>query len=185
MSPEPLPRDQLLVSVHEGTAYVHVRGRGSYKVGTALKSFGQGAMDSACRDIVLDLEDCLGMDSTFMGVLAGLALRLRDRDLGNVCLVNVNATNQDVLDTIGLDRVFKTFERGATPEEYRAVLRRWDDREALAADPETKRETAETMLQAHQDLVKVSPGSLPQFKDVITYLHDDLQNADLDGGTPS
>lgn len=184
MTPEPPPRDQLLVAVHGDTAYVHVRGRGSFKVGTALKRFGQGAMDASCRDIVLDLSDCLGMDSTFMGVLAGLAFRLRDQGRGEVCLVNLNEANGDVLTTIGLDQVFRMYPENATPDAYGAVLDHWNDKEELPRPPETRRETAETMIDAHRQLVKASPDNLPRFKDVIAYLHDDLQNTDVGKNPP-
>ena len=178
MTPDPPPRDQLLVAVHKGTAYVHVRGRGSFNVGSALKRFGQGAMEASCHDIVLDLADCLGMDSTFMGVLAGLAFRLKEEGLGDVCLVNLSEANQDVLSTIGLDRVFRTYVAGNTPEAYRAVLDHWDDQAPLPRPKETRRETARTILEAHRNLVEASPDNLPRFEDVITYLHDDLHKAD-------
>jgi anti-anti-sigma factor len=178
------PRDQLLVAIHDGTAYVHVRGRGSFKVGTALKRFGQGAMEASCRDLVLDLSECLGMDSTFMGVLAGLAFRFKEQGLGDVCLVNLNEANHEVLTTIGLDRVFRTYLETGTPEAYRAVFDNWAGQEAMPQTPETRRQTTETMLEAHEDLVKAAPNSLPEFKDVITYLRDDLEKADLDRDTP-
>ena len=46
------------------------------------------------------------------------------------------------------------------------------------------RVTAETMLEAHENLVKLSPENLPKFKDVLTFLREDLKATQHDGQKP-
>ena len=184
MTPEEPNRDQLFVAIHGDTAFIHVQGRASYRVGTALKRFGQAAIEANCNDFVLDMCACRGMDSTFMGVLAGLAFRLKRDGLGAVRMVNLGAQNRELLATIGLDRVFETFPEDAVPQEYLDVLGECGVGEALPRGAESVRTTAETMLEAHEQLVEASPENRPRFMDVITYLREDLERGDLDEEQP-
>lgn len=180
MAGENKPTDQLLVAMDDRRAFVRVVGRGSFKVSPALKEFAMAAIERGGLELVLDMQDCIGMDSTFMGVLAGLALRLRERE-GRVVMVNLSARTRALLATLGLDQVVQPFMAGETPADFAKlpggapVLSALEDRER------TMRETAETMLEAHQNLVKISPDNLPKFKDVLAFLREDLKKTEKDG----
>ena len=67
--------DRILVTVDDAYALARVLGRGSYKVSRSLKEFASRVMDSGNAVFLVDLQHCVGMDSTFMGVLAGLSQR--------------------------------------------------------------------------------------------------------------
>jgi hypothetical protein len=45
----------------------------------------------------------------------------------------------------------------------------------IQQEGDNRKTTAETMLEAHEDLVRVSPENLPKFKDVLTFLREDLE----------
>ena len=45
----------------------------------------------------------------------------------------------------------------------------------LPSEPADKTTRAETMLEAHQDLVEANPANEAKFKDVLEYLRQDLQ----------
>jgi anti-anti-sigma factor len=168
-------RDQLLVTVWEGSAYVHVLGRGSFRISTTLKRFGLAAAGAGCRRVVMDLAECGGMDSTFMGVVAGLSLRLRQRGEGEVLLVNLSSRLRDLLTTLGLDQVVKTHMAGATPSDVQAVLASCRPLADAAEPSDSRREVVKTMLEAHQHLVDLKPENRPKFKDVLTFLREDLE----------
>jgi len=172
--------DQLLVAIHDGVAYVRLRNRGSFKVSKAMKQFGLSAVDQNLDRIVVDLSDCVGMDSTFMGVLAGLAFRLKKKNNGRLYMINLSSRTRGLLSTLGLDQLVETCMAGATPPEFDNVFSQGRDMNALAADESSRRETAEMMLEAHENLVEVSPENLPRFKDVLTFLREDIKKADAD-----
>ena len=174
--------DQLLVTIHDGVAYVRLHNRGSFKVSKAMKQFGVSAIERNINRIVVDLADCVGMDSTFMGVLAGLAFRLKQKNNGHLYMVNLSARTRGLLSTLGLDQLVETCMAGATPKEFEEIVGRGRALEELPADAASRRETAEMMLEAHENLVQVSPENLPRFKDVLTFLRDDIQKADADKG---
>lgn len=167
-----LPSDSLLVAVADHRALIRVLGRGSFKGSPALKRFGQAAIQKGCSEFILDMEGCVGMDSTFMGVLAGLAMRLKREKSGRMALVNLSVKNHRLLKQLGLDQLLTMQAAGAgdggVPAEGLSML---------DTAPTDKRVTAETMLAAHEDLIQLSPDNLPKFKDVLAYIREDLKSA--------
>ena len=169
--------DRLAVAIQGTSAYIRVLGRGSFKISTSLKEFGRTAMEQGCRCLALDMADCIGMDSTFMGVLAGLAMELKRRGGGRIVMVNLSLRTRGLLGTLGLDQVIEPHMTGSLPDDLKAVFGgRGPAMAPVGAAEESQRTTAETMLEAHENLVQLSPENLPKFKDVLTFLREDLKN---------
>lgn len=125
------------------------------------------------REFVVDLRNCPVMDSTFMGTLAGVALRLRELGQGHLHVVNLNERNHDLLSNLGLDQLFAIDMCSVKTSD--AATQPLDNVPAASADRTTQ---AETMLEAHEALVEADPGNLTKFKDVLEYLKQDLNLAD-------
>lgn len=172
-------QDELLVAVCKSCAMVRVNGRGTFKAGPSLKRFGASAIEKGCSQIILDMEGCLGMDSTFMGVLAGLALRIQRETGGRLIAMNLTPKTAALLQTLGLDRLVECYQADELPGELKASLAEVLDLKDLSLEGTDKRLSLETMLTAHQTLVEVAPENQARFRDVLTYLDQDL--ADLDG----
>lgn len=172
--------DGIQVAIQVPLAFIRVVGRGSFKISASLKEFALHALDAGCRRVVLDMTECVGMDSTFMGVLAGLAFRLRGVPEGRIVIVNLNARTRGLLATLGLDEAVETHMAGATPADLEPLLARGGPLTELPAEERGQAETARTMLEAHENLVRLSPENLPKFKDVLTFLREDLKKS---GGT--
>src|SRR3954462_7442485 len=85
------------------TVWIRVEGKGTFQNSPGLKEFSRQMMDRGRRDFVVDLANCPAMDSTFMGTLAGLALRLREAGNGQLWVVNRNLRNNELLEGLGLD----------------------------------------------------------------------------------
>jgi hypothetical protein len=126
------------------------------------------------REFVVDLRNCPVMDSTFMGTLAGVALRLRELGQGQLHVINLNERNHDLLSNLGLDQLFAIDMCPVKPSEE-APAEKLDDVPAAAADRTAQ---AETMLEAHEALVAADPENLTKFKDVLEYLKQDLHLAE-------
>ncbi len=164
--------DVLLVAVQAPRAAVIVRGRGTFKTAPALKSFGVSAMDGGCDLLVMDMRECVGMDSTFMGVVGGLAMRLLKGKGGSLMMANLSPKNRALLATLGLDRCIRT--EGAEAEL--AAFLGTGEMTKLDAAP-GRDLTTKTMLDAHHTLVDISADNQAKFKDVIAYLQDELQRS--------
>lgn len=157
----------ILVGIDGRTVWVRVEGKGSFLNSTGLKEFGKEMTNRGFRQFVFDLKNCPVMDSTFMGTLASIALRLRELGSGELSVVHLNERNRDLLSNLGLDQLFSIGPASEAGPEGEVV-------HALPQDPLDKRSRAETMLEAHVAVVEANPANAAKFKDVLEYLKQDL-----------
>ena len=62
-------------------------------------------MLSGRRNYIVDFQDCSSMDSTFLGILVGLALKLRKfEDEGYLTLVNLRGRNLETVQNLGIHK---------------------------------------------------------------------------------
>ena len=59
-----------------GDVHVRIAGRGTFQNGQPLRRYAVEMIGKGVRQFVVDLGACEGMDSTFLGVLAGFGMRL-------------------------------------------------------------------------------------------------------------
>lgn len=159
--------DRILVSVDEAYALARVLGRGSYKVSRSLKEFASRVMDAGNTVFLVDLQHCVGMDSTFMGVLAGLSQRQQKESGRKVILTGVSDKLVNLMKTLGLSQLVEI--QGDAPETQPQELNE------LERIKETPLESANTMLEAHEKLVEIDEENRLRFQDVLEYLREDIQ----------
>ena len=161
----------ILVGVTNRAVHVKVEGKGSFLNSPALKEFSKEMLARGFRNFVVDLHRCSVMDSTFMGTLAGIALRLREFGNGRLLVRNANERNSDLLKNLGLNNLF----------EIEAAVPAGRAENHVEASPlESKHSTdrsdqASCMIEAHEALVDADPENLARFKDVLEYLKQDLR----------
>jgi len=126
------------------------------------------------REFVFDLEECVMMDSTFMGTMAGMALRLKELGQGRVHVIHCGARSRDLLSGLGLDQIFDIQADGEEAPECEALSK--TNGEIADKSDAAKREQAGTMLEAHEALCEAEPNNRTRFKDVLDYLKQDLQH---------
>jgi anti-anti-sigma regulatory factor len=147
-----------------------VEGKGSFLNSGNLKEFAQEMVNRGYREFVIDLQNCAMMDSTFMGTMAGVALRLKELGHGHLHVVHCGNRSLELLSGLGLDQIFSIHSNGSTAPECESLEPvPNDDRSA-----EQKKEQAQTMLEAHEALCQAAPENFPRFKDVLDYLKQDL-----------
>jgi anti-anti-sigma factor len=140
--------------------WIRVEGRGAFQNSPALKDFSRKQMDEGRRQFVVDLKNCTAMDSTFMGTLASLAIKLRDIG-GDLWVVNRNERNAELLAGLGIDALFSTAPLLTSHNgECTQVVNHTSD----------KAVTREVMHEAHAACVAVDPRNAEKFKDVLEHL---------------
>lgn len=147
-----------------------VQGKGSFQNSPALKEFAKRMFDRGHRTFIVDLGGCPVMDSTFMGTLAGIALRLREAGSGSLHVANVNERNFDLLRNLGLNNLFEI-----TGKEVDAAERDGAVAPTALESENTRADQATCMIEAHEALVNADPENLARFKDVLEYLKQDLR----------
>ncbi len=166
--------DRLLVMRQSNHAIVRLVGRGTFKNSGVLKDFAVHALEAGDTSLLIDLGACSGMDSTFMGVIAGLAMRLRKTPGGRVTLANVSDRLSALLSTLGLNLLVRVIPAGQRDAELSGLLNHDEGLTAIAPPATPGENTAALMLEAHENLVKASPDNLPKFKNVLDFLREDV-----------
>ena len=157
----------ILVGVTGKAVCIKVRGKGSFQNSPALKEFAREMFERGHRVFVVDLADCPVMDSTFMGTLAGLALRLRESENGSLLVCNVNERNADLLRNLGLNNLFTVESKADAADQAESTL--------SSEGSLSRLDHAACMIEAHEALVDADPENLARFKDVLEYLKQDLR----------
>ncbi|MDQ3200422.1 MAG: STAS domain-containing protein [Verrucomicrobiota bacterium] len=165
-------QSSIQVGVNGPIVWVRVAGRGSFLNSGSLKEFAREMVNRGHREFVFDLQDCVMMDSTFMGTMAGMALRLKETGHGHLHVVHCNTRSRELLSGLGLDQIFDIEADGAEAPECEAISETNGAPAETSAD--AKREQAGTMLEAHEALCEAAPRNLTRFKDVLEYLKQDL-----------
>ena len=168
--------DGLMVARGESCVVIQVMGRGTFKTSPALRKFTLKMLDQGRERFVLDMQECTGLDSTFMGVLAGTALRLKQRKGGEIIMINLSPRTADLLETLGLRKLIGTAE-GARGDSLRKEIEKLSGPARLDTGGSDRKTTAETMLAAHEDLVEASPANLGEFQDVLVFLRKELEQS--------
>jgi anti-sigma B factor antagonist len=160
------------VGVNGPTVWVKVEGKGSFLNSGNLKEFAREMLDRGYREFVIDLADCAMMDSTFMGTMASVALRLKELGRGHLHVVHCRNRSRELLSGLGLDQIFDIHTNGSTAPECDTLERGSRDQ----SRDNKKQEQAQTMLEAHEALCEAAPENLFRFKDVLDYLKQDLHH---------
>ncbi len=153
-----------LVIKESDPVILQVNGRASFDNCAGVRDFFANRRQEGEKHFVVDLKLCRGMDSTFLGILAGLANELSELG-GSLTLTRPNETLVAVIDNLGLNRLLKvvpTFEsaENGTP---------------LPTTELSEIEQAKLVLEAHESLVEANPETKPNFLDVIEFLRERLK----------
>jgi anti-sigma B factor antagonist len=164
------PSSSLSVWVGDHEACIKIAGRASFNSSVDFKTLINSLSQRGYYSFVLDLTDCLLMDSTFLGVLAGLGLKFgagpNNQSHPTMELLNPNARILDLLENLGVSHLFQV-RNGVGCREMAPV-------ESPPANADRK-EVSRTCLEAHQTLMEINPANVPRFKDVAQFLAEDLK----------
>ena len=160
------------VGVNGPTVWVRVEGKGSFLNSGSLKEFAREMLDRGYREFVMDLADCAMMDSTFMGTMASVALRLKELGRGHLHVIHCGNRSWELLSGLGLDQIFDIHADGTAAAPECQALERASD----GSRQERKQQQTQTMVEAHDALCEAAPENIFRFKDVLDYLKQDLHH---------
>lgn len=163
----------ILVGIFDGFSWIRFEGKGSFVNSPAIKAFGDARIAAGETCLVVDLSACTGMDSTFMGTLAGLAARLSAIEGGCLQIAEPGERNRRSLEDLGLD-----FLMQIDPPDAAWRGRVEDIRSGLspARQPGSagRLERTRHVLEAHQTLSGINDKNARSFSAVVTLLEDEL-----------
>jgi anti-anti-sigma regulatory factor len=163
----------ILVGLFDGFSWIRCEGKVSFVNSPTLKAFGDERIAAGETCLVVDLCDCTGMDSTFMGTLAGMAARLSALQGGVLQIADSGERNRRSLEDLGLDFLMEI-------DPPAAVWRGMMDTIRSALKPPQAPGTlgqiqrARHVLEAHHVLSGVNDKNARMFDGVISLLENEL-----------
>ncbi len=146
-----------LVGITGTTATMAVVGKANYLNCRNVGEFFAKAIERGCLKIVVDCSRCLGMDSTFLGMVAGAALKIKKVG-GDLTMLNLNDRNRELIDNLGIVKLVKVAEDpSAMPKPTDEFL-------------PSNNATHANILSAHENLVEADDANKNKFEDVISFL---------------
>ncbi len=162
----------LSVLVGKKTACLRIAGRANFASSPDFRAVLSGLSEKGYKHFVIDLTDCVLMDSTFLGVLAGFGMKLNPKgapaELG-IELLNATTRVSELLENLGAVHLFR-LKNGAVemPDDAKIC-------EPASINP-THEQITRTSLEAHQTLMAMNPDNVARFKDVAQFLSEDLKS---------
>ena len=158
------------VAVGERAVYVRVHGLASMNNCLCVRDFIEDMLRSDHSFVVVDLADCTGMDSTFMGALASAATFEREEPRPGVAVVNAGEPLTRLLDGVGLSELILVEEDPfeAPGIEFLRLDEKADEEERLACIRET-----------HRKLMEISDKNEKAFGVFVTALEAEMKQRGL------
>jgi anti-sigma B factor antagonist len=166
------PSAKLLVLVGEKFSCIKIVGRANFNSSVDFKTLVNELRARGYGYFILDLSECVLMDSTFLGVLTGFGLKMtptpEEGGNGSIELLNANPRITELLENLGVLHLFKLTQGELKPPSGT------ETRAHSPCEP-SKLEVTEACLEAHRTLMEIHPENVTRFKDVTQFLSEDLK----------
>jgi anti-anti-sigma regulatory factor len=170
----------IIVGVFDGFSWIRCEGKGSFRNSPMMKAYADERIGAGEKCLIVDLGACTGMDSTFMGTLAGMASKLPASSDGGLQIASVDERNRRSLEDLGLDFLMQIDPPAAAWRNSIA-----DIRGALKPIGEqgkpTQRESGLHVLEAHRKLSDINAKNAQSFSAVVSMLEKEVS---LEGKSP-
>ena len=162
----------MMVLTGKKFACVKISGRANFTLSIDFQMLLNELQKNGYSYVVMDLSDCMLMDSTFLGMLTGFGLKMTQANgqsgLHTVELLNPNARISELLESLGVLHLFKICQGTFSLSE--CVLQ-----PSLQAANPNQEQLTRACLEAHETLMSLSAENARKFKDVAQYLADELK----------
>lgn len=163
----------IFVGSLDDTAWVRIEGVATKETSGCIRSYCTDRFSQGLRRFTIDLKDCRLIDSTFIGILTGLAGKIaKDGGNGEVKVLHPNERNVQSICKLGLENLL-TIDCDCTEGLESRVEGTLDRLESENLD---KIEKSTMILHAHESICSANEKNNEEFGDVLTYLRADLDN---------
>jgi anti-sigma B factor antagonist len=170
---------KLLVFACGNMACIKIAGRANFTSSLDFKLLVQELSNRSVNRFVLDLSECVLMDSTFLGVLAGFGLKMNPQRNGQeICqpngqsieLMDPNPRISELLENLGVLHLFKIVNGPCLelPKDGIGPM-------TVPGTHATREEITRNCLEAHNTLMAIDPANVSKFKEVAQFLAEDLK----------
>lgn len=140
---------------------VVVQERGCIEEACCLKELARRSQQEGVREIWIDLENCSYVDSTFLGIMVGLAMFMGKQN-GTVRVVKASVRSREAMAVLGVDRLLGLCSEASGIE---------GEKVEIPESGPTNRQLAKALVaEAHRNLIEWDPGNAARFQPVLELL---------------
>lgn len=162
------------VAKTDNLGWVRCDAKGSFSNSSQIESWVLERIKEGLTKFVIDLEKCTGMDSTFMGNLAGLAMKVRPQG-GALQVTDASQKCESSLQDLGLSTLIDI-----NPEQADWKGREKEIRDSLISiEPlhESVQTNAGHVYKTHKYLCEADITNQVKFSEVLKCLESDINNS--------
>lgn len=158
--------------------WIRCTSRGSFVNSPTLKSLADKYLEQGGKNLVIDLEMCSGIDSTFMGTMAGLANRCLSAG-GSLQVASPTDRTRQAMESLGLDMLVDidppdAFWHADLEERRRELADDAHSSEGTGGTPMSEVARTRHVLEAHNTLRSMNHKNAETFGYVCETLEEDL-----------
>lgn len=166
----------ILLGIFNWFSWIRSESKGSFANSHIVKAFSEARIADGETCIVIDLGVCPGMDSTFMGTLAGMARSMKN---GTVQVADASDRNRKSLEGLGLDYFIDINPSEAVWKDSLDAIRcKLHHPPANGSPGDLQR--AKICLDAHRKLSEINGENEEQFRGVIDVIEKEIESKEAE-----
>ena len=165
-------QNQILVGKFDVFSWIRCVGKGSFTNSPQMKQWAETHVAAGRHCVVVDLELCTGMDSTFMGTMAGIAIRLAKLPDGVLQVTGANDKNRNSLEDLGLSMLLEIEPQDAVWKDNITNIRN----SLKECSITTSVDRTQHVFDAHKLLCDADESNDEKFSTVLDVLEAELEN---------
>lgn len=163
---------QFLVNPYDDPVIVKISGKASFLNSSPVKDLFDQLVERGKSRFVIDFQSCTGMDSTFLGILAGLGIKMmKATPPGSIVLTRLGSRNLELIQNLGLHRLL-TVDLGDEVDTGSGQMKAVGE-----AEKASEVDNARLVLEAHENLVQIDESNKTKFQDVISFLKSQVEDS--------
>ncbi|MBR6022797.1 MAG: STAS domain-containing protein [Kiritimatiellae bacterium] len=168
-APAPAPA-RVWAATLDGMTLVAVSGTANFKLAPAFKQALKAAALAESPTVVVDMAECLHLDSTFMGAIASAALASRKPGARPVVrFLNIRPNVSQLLKGLGILPLLDVL-----PEGFADLSPLVANLAPVETAPLAEQSMTAILYDAHDTLAGLSPENQARFRDLLELLRADL-----------
>ena len=140
-------------------SFIRVSDKASYLNCSPFRDFILNRLDAGQRNFIVDFDNCKSLDSTFLGILASLAIKVKSS--GSLSLLNLRDRNLETVQNLGIHKIaivsMESFEGPAGIQ-------------SIEAKKLEVRASNHLIHEAHKTLMDLNQKNQKLFCDVVKFL---------------
>ena len=131
-----------------------------------IRGFVEDMLKEGHRRFLFDLESCTAMDSTFIGIMAGVSMYQQGEGVPQVIIVNASPKNRKPLEDLGLAELVVIHDGKVEPPPV-TTQRIYDE--------PAEEERIDLVREAHRNLMRVSSQNEERFGKFLDTLDKEVK----------